>query len=282
MRYYKKSFKKKYRKALKKSNIFKHTGPKSQAKQIYALKKKINYYSKLNKPEVHTNTGEVFNWLINMPIVNGEKHGLCPLYEGALIKNGAANPNGIEMKGDLIRVQNITLYGQFSLGSNVAPYIQDTDHHLNYNAYNNITAYMKIIIARLVYGGGRIPGRITQDGPQIGEGGVYTDMTPINGPLINGIGRQMKIIYTKIIKIDNIHQTKMFKIKLTNKMIGNFKKFENWPDSYGMNEILIYYQYVAPSILIHKYTDSGVPIEDRVSPNTFFTMNYKCAYIDED
>lgn len=280
-----KSFKKKYRKTLKKSNIFRKTGAKSQAKQIYALKKKINYYSKLNRPEIHTHTGQIFNWIINMPNASSERHSAVAFYEGVLIRREEGgqviNPDGVEMRGDLMRIQNITIYGQFSLGSNINPNVQDDINHLNYSAYNNTTAYIKIIVCRLIYGGGRTPPRITQDGPLIGESGAYTDMTPINGPLINGIGKQMKIIYTKYIKIDSLHPTKIYKIKLNNKKIGNFKKFENWPTSYGMNEILIYYQYVAPSILIHRFDEQGVPVEQRVSPNTFFTMNYKCAYVDE-
>lgn len=278
---YKKRYYKRRNKTLKKGNIFKKTGAKSQAKQIYALKKKINYYSKLNRPEVHTHTGEVFNWLINMPLASSERHGFTSFYEGIFVRNDN-NPNGVEMKGDLMRIQNITLYGQFSLGSNIAPYVEDEANRLNYNAFNNTTAYIKIIIARLPYGGGRCPLRITQDGPLIGQSGSYTDMTPINGPLMTGIGRQMKIIYTKTLKIDNMHPTKMYKIKLSNKKIGNFKKFENWPQSYGMNELLIYYQYVAPSVLIHRFNQGDEPIEQRISPNTFFTMNYKCGYIDED
>lgn len=278
-KYYKRRYKKK---TLKKSNIFKKTGAKSQARQIYALKKKINYFSKLNKPEVHTHTGNLFNWMLQMPLTSSEKHGRVELYEGSLIKHGEVNPDGIEMKGDLMRIQNITLYGQISLGANIVPSVEDVNNHLDYDAYNNVSAYIKIIVCRLPYGGARIPQRITQDGPLIGESGAYTDMTPINGPLISGIGRQLKIIYTKYIKVDNLHPTKMYKIKLNNKKVGNFRKFENWPDSYGMNEIVIYYQYVAPSILIHQFNEQGVPIEQRISPNAFFTMNYKCAYVDED
>lgn len=285
-KYYKyKKYNKKYnKKVLKKNNIFGRTKPKQQARQIYALKKRINYYSKLNKPEIKTHSAKLFNWLINMPLAYNESHGVTAFYERSFIANthNEDPDNAYVMKGDLIRVQNINIYGQFGFGPNVVPYIEDDEHSLNYSAFNDLTAYVRIIVARLPYGGGRDPIRITQDGPQIGESGAYTDLTPINGPLRSGIGKQMKIIYQRVIKIDVKNKCKMYKISLSNKQIGNYKKLSNWPDSYGMNELLIYYQYVAPSVLQHRYNSGGQVVEDLVSPNVFFTMNYKVAYIDED
>lgn len=243
------------------------------------MNKKVNYIEKTTAPEVHTYTTNLVNWVNdNVTEIVNEYHTSLGLYERKLINN-QYNENGIHMKGDLIRVKNITFYGSFTLSPNrTASYI---DVPLNYDIdiTSPQTAYLKIIIARLKHGGGRIPERITQDGEPIGQvTGAYKDITPIFGPLVSGIGGQLSIIKQKIIKVNNKTPFKAFKFKLSNKQIGNFKTFENWPESYGRNELVLYVQYLNPASLQKRVGEDDVII----SPGCVISINCKMSYVDED
>ena len=273
---YRKKFKK-YNKKLSKGNIFKHKSAKSQAKQIYYLNKKINYITKTTKPEVHTFKTNIVNWVndVNPNIVN-ERNQRIAIYEEKLI-NDTEHLDRIPMQGQLLRVQNITFYGSFTLSSNRTVNYDDVGTNTNISLTSPQTAYMRILICKLKQGGGRVPARITQDGDPLGISGGYKDITPIFGPLVKGLGGQMTIIKQKIIKVNNETPFKAFKFTLNNKKVGNYKKLENWPTSFGQNEILVYYQYLSPASIQKQVGDTSVII----SPGCVFSMNCKISYVDE-
>lgn len=275
---YKKYYRKRYRNKLSKRNIFSKKSAKNQAKQIYYLNKKINYIRKTTAPETQTFTTNIVNWVNDVnPNIVSEYNQRIALYEEKLINTDLLTDR-IDMKGDLLRVKNITFYGSFTLSPNRTVNYDDVGISQNISLTSPQTVYMRILICKLVQGGGRVPARITQDGPAIGTSGAYKDITPIFGPLVSGLGGQMTVIKQKIIKVNNNNPFKSFKFTLKNKSVGNFKKLENWPTAFGMNELLIYVQYLNPAS-IQKVVGGGTT--SIISPGCVFSMNCKISYVDE-
>lgn len=273
-------YKRKYYKKnkLSKGNIFGNKSAVNQAKQIYSLNKKIDYLQRINAPEIKTFTTNVLTWINDgdSNIVN-EYHTNFGLYETKLVNNPGYVDNAIDMQGELLRVHSLKLYGSFTLSPNRSVTYTDGVTGLLMDVTSPQTAYIRIIIGKIRFGGGRVPGRITQDGSVIGTSNAYKNMTPIIGPLISGIGQQIQIIKQKVIKVTNKDPFKTFSINFSNKQVGNFKKLSNWPTSYGMNEIMVYIQYLNPAS-IQKEDGGNYTI---ISPGCVFNMNCKIAYVDD-
>lgn len=261
----------KKRRTLRKGNIFKNKSAKSQAKQIYALNKKINYIEKKTRPETLVCQTVFVNQLFTVDGQLGsyglaEWHQRYFIYEEKLfgtIENGGC---GYHMVGSMLRPYNITISGLFENKNHTA--------EIGGKVYDSIpmTGYLRIIVGKL-YGGnqGRYPAQITK------PYGNTPDIGLICGPLINDVSASMKIIRNKVIKIDSQRDTRMFKIKIRNP--GTYRK---GVDQGGAsipaykNEYIMYIQYYAPDQL---FSDGYTGLQP-VAPIHRLTSGIKFVFTD--
>lgn len=267
------------KKTLTKSNIFGKKSAKSQAKQIYALNKKVNYIQKTTAPETKTFTNVLFyfdNW--NGSQLLDEYHHRYDLYKERVLNH--TFKKYLEVDGDLLRVKNIYLYGYFGLKS--WDYLTDTDPQVNLNVPKD--AYLKVTVARVIKGSNNFPNslysslpNISSDGTNIGlEEGV--PISYINGPMKDGITSQLQILKKKVIHITPAKTSKMMKIKLFNskKCNLNYRIGAGSPND-NQGEIFIYVDFISPVSLYR----TDVTPNRMVAPRVVAQFNYKLVYSDD-
>lgn len=170
---------------LKKSNIFGRRSSKSQARQIYALNKKVNKIQKMTKPEIYIYEnlapGSYGNWDWQ-PVTGLEQRGRT--YQSMIIKdlmNESYNPGEtFKFDGDICRIQDMKLYCELwrtarasnyydtiyritlmKLTKPTVPtntYIHNTNNHLLTNPQSvvygplraDVTAYGKVVYDRKI------------------------------------------------------------------------------------------------------------------------------------
>lgn len=271
---YKKYFKKYYKKkTLKKGNIFKYKNAKSQAKQIYALNKKVNNVYKKIKPE----TQIVHSFLQNRIFTtdgNFDSEGVMEwhtgiyLYEQRLLSQEAGYGN-YSIKGKLLRPYNFTINGAF--GNRQYQYIDETD-----NTVERIpmTGYLRILVCKLARSNmARFPGQICKSFGSFGSD--KPDIGLITGPLIDNIAGGLEIVKDKVIKVNEKNPYKCFKIKVKNP--GTYKIDAINPTSTVpgfLNEYVIYIQYYCP---IAYTVDNHI-----VGPKHELVSNVKFAFVDSE
>lgn len=270
-RYYKKRYYK--RKTLKKSNIFSQKGAKAQAKQIYALNKKVNYLSHINKPET-----QIKEWVMierrnsdppteqePNPAVINEWHGHYYIYEDGLLGDA-----GYVMNGNILRPYNINIYGTFVNEM----YSLNVTHSQTTNVFNYdvpLTGYLKIIVCKLPGGNqGKELGQITKPFGQNADFGL------INGPLIEDVSHSLKIVKTKVVKINNKDPIKNFRITIKNPGAYQQGVSSSTQPPLFKNEYLIYMQYYAPDLL--RVVQNGVG--KNYGPRHAVHMACKMAFTD--
>lgn len=285
MAFKKKYFKKWYKKGypLKKSNIFSKKSAKSQAKQIYALNKKVNKIQKLNAPEIQTVQDNIYdeNFTYQLqPITN--KDNATVLYKDFLLNTNKACH--IDMKGDMLRPRYLNLYGMFGVINDSSLEgdwtVAQTKRLLERQPF---TAYLRIIVCRLKSSTQYIPGKITQAPDQNFSADNVYDIKPIYGPLVSDVTANLDIIKNKVIKVNVNNPMKLYKIKISAKKLGYIYRKSTTGmllDTVGQNEIAIYYQYVCPNVL--RYYNTSTSTDYKVGPICRFTMSYNFGYIDED
>lgn len=274
MAYKKKSSSKK--KTLKKSNIYGKTNAKSQAKQIYALNKKVNKIQKLTAPEINTWHGNIITYRTQYG--QGPDNDQVHIQRN-LIFRGSIFQQGRSMSGDLFRTRKLTLYGCFA---QYAPptlendWVTNTNYRLAVQAPK--TAYLRIVICRLNKAGAIAPENIFSDSPAE-VGGSGNDLTTIFGPLQNGITTSMTVIKDKVLKLSPTKDAKGYKIGLHPGVIrkNTFENSVSGEHNYE-NEIVVYTAYAAPTMLTYVSNQGAVY---KVGPTCFFTMNYKLAYTED-
>lgn len=263
-RYYNKKY------PLKKSNIFSKKSAKSQAKQIYALNKKINNIEKRTKPETITQKNVFCNRLFTVDGLYGsygvkEWHTRLYLYEDILLNADQCN---YQIKGHMLRPYNITISGLF----------ENKNHNVELNGKiltPPLTGYLRFIVCKLVGGNqSRYPERITQSySPNTDDIGL------IMGPLINNVSASLKVIKNKVIKIDNVKDSRLFKIKIKNPgtyRIGVVNETAAVLPAFK-NEYLVYVQYFCPDQM---FLD-GYEGQQPVAPIQRLTSGIKFAFVDE-
>lgn len=287
MAYKKKYYRKRqYKKNLSKSNIFGKKTAKSQAKQIYALNKKINYIRKTTSPETKTfeNVLLYFDSLQGQNLITHDHRRLC-LYKDRILNR--AFTHSLDIDGDLLRVKKIYLYGMFALkdfrsrgyevaGSSAVGYANKIDSY-----YNPECGYLRLTICRLIKASSNFPVRITSDLENIGNTITTSESIPVNtliGPLKSGITSQLQIVKTKLIKLKPSDTCKAFKIKLSNTKKCNLNyriSSLNGAEQFQQGEIVVYVDYVAPVWLA-----VGQPAE-YLGPRCALQINYKLVYSDD-
>lgn len=288
----KKNYKK--RGKLTKGKIFGNKSAKSQAKQIYALNKKVNYIQKTTKPELKIHTRNLYYKRFidtnSRPVITDNSrtflysgHALNSEVEG--VPDEDAGTGCIKMHGELMRIKHIKFFGQFGVYNDstlcgdwaLSPSKQLIERQ-------PFTAYIRIVVCRLKKGGGRTPDTIMQQNPHEGDlsGTAYDCSYPVLGPLVQNITSQYDVLKSKVVKVDVTKPMKLFKFKLSTKKLGYTYRRpvdETNVNAAGQNEIAIYYQYVCPSLL--RYITSGTDYVN-IGPQVLFSMNYSIAYVDQN
>lgn len=263
-RYYRKKYYKKN--TLKKGNIFKNKTAKSQAGQIYALKKKVNNLAYHIKPETIIQDCVLLNRVFTTDGVQGsygvnEYHNSIEVYKSRLFSVAHCN---YAIKGTKLRPYNFTIYGEF--GNKNFGHVMNDDVFLN----SPLTGYLRIIVCKLIGQQGSLPFQITRSL----QGAQTVDFGLINGPLVKDVTSSLKIVANRVIKIDNQHPSKMFKIVVKNPGVVKV----NGPNSGYVgaydNDYMIYFQYFCPDALL----DDG----HQVSPIHYLQSGIKFAFVDTE
>lgn len=271
----KKYYKKSYKKTLKKGNIFRNKSAKGQAKQIYALNKKINYIQKTTKPEMCISNNNIFY----KRFVDNDSHPSSEVSERCFIYKDNVLPH-ITLNGDMLRPKFLKLFGMFGI-------YNDTTIEGDWATASNrkiierqpMSAYIRIIVCRLKQSGVQNPpGMITQLNPNDANNSTMRDLYPINGPLIEDVTSALDILKSKVIKVDNNKNVRSWSIKLNSKKLGYIykKPFQGSVNPLGQNELVVYYHFVQPATL--RYMNQSTNIS--IGPQCFFTMNYNIGYYD--
>ena len=266
------------RKKLTKSNIFGKKSAKAQAKQIYALNKKVNYIQKTTAPETKTYSNVLFYFdNYNGSTLIDEYHHRYDLYKERILNKNLTRYLNID--GDLLRVKNIYIYGYFGLKQ--WDYLTDTDPQQNLNVPRD--AYLKITVARVIKGSNSFPNTLYETLPNLSSNSdpALQEGIPINfinGPMKDGITSQLQILKKKVIHITPAKTSKMMKIKLFNSKkcnlnyrIGTGSPYEN------QGEIFIYVDFISPVSLYR----TDVNPNRMVAPRVVAQFNYKLVYSDD-
>lgn len=271
------------KKTFSKSNLYKHKSPKSQALQIYKLNKKVNSIERLTKPEIkpfkfHVESIEFINGTAVGPnaSIMTEYHGMRTVYENVLLNS---NNEGYINLGDddkLLRLQSLNLNVEFGNRDFGNLLIKDTASNMSYYYQNPYTAYLKIIVCKFPYGGGRRPSRITQS-IKVNSEDTDENITCITGPLVEGVTSQLKILKIKTLKISQLKTFTTTKIRLGRQVYR--KPADTSESAYGKNEIIIYYQFFIPDVI--KIIPDIAP-ERNVYPQCYMRMFLNGAYVNED
>lgn len=279
-------FPRKYKKTLKKSNIFSRRSPKAQAKQIYSLNKKVNYIQRTTKPELQVKNGNImYQRFLN----NGQPeifhHQRWFLYEDVIMNANTPATSRINLQGSMMRVKSIKLFGQFGVYNDTSlsgPWAVQTSKNLIEN--DPSTAYLRIVVCRMKKGGGKTPTDIFYENPNENAlgGTAYDCSYVINGPLQKGVSAQLDIIKDKKIKVDISHPYKLYSMKLSAKKLGYIyrKPVDTSPAATsGENELIIYTYYCCPALLNYQ---SPQGVTTSVGPQCYATMNYNICYTDQN
>lgn len=269
----------KKKKALTKANIFGKKSAKSQAKQIYALNKKVNYIQKTTSPETKIFKGVLFyfdSYNSTTGKLLSEYHHRYELYRTRILHTNLKRY--LQIDGDLLRVKNIYLYGYFGL-KEWTFYSSDGDQM-------NIPkdAYFKVTVARVIKGSANLPNSIYEPLPNVSPSGTdkeYEEGIPIsyiNGPMIDGVTSQLQILKKKVIHITPAKTSKMMRIKLFNSKKCNLNyRISSSYQADRQGEIFVYVDYISPVSL---YRTSVEPPE-MVAPRVVAQFNYKLVYSDD-
>lgn len=243
--------------------------------KVYNLTRKVNRYISTYKPEIQQVRG---NWIMTNFKVNDVFDPICQgyrnLYESTL-NVYAQEPEDriLDIKSDLCRSYKLRLFGYFGLCPTNRWIVHDTtatgtDYKIQ-DPYPQ-TCYLKLVIATLKKGGGRVPQPnelfVSNQGQPAASG--YNDLSLITGPLMKNITSQLNILRTKVIKINANNPHKLFKM---NVKIPHYRKRVN-PVAFGAGEILVYYQLLCPTSL------PGA----NYTPDPRMTLDYQLLYVDQN
>lgn len=244
--------------------------------KVYNLTRKVNRYISTYKPEIQQVRGNFITTDFktgNPAHLNPVARGYNSLYEDIL--RVYDDNKVLDIKSDLCRSFKLRLFGYFGLCP-VDRWIQkdedpQSDDYFMQEPFPH-TCYLKIIIATLKKGGGRVPQPSevfvsNQPDPAIPGS---RDLTLITGPLMKNITSQLNIIRSKVVKIDGNTTDKFFKMNI--KAPHYRKKVNN--NAYGAGEILVYYQLLVPTYLQDANNVSA--------PNPRFSLDYQLLYVDQN
>lgn len=269
--------------SLKKSAIFSRRSAKSQAKQIYRLNKKVNYVSRINRPDIEV----LSNNIIKETSYGGttsalkNRNGVFSVFRQSIFDTVNPGINGhLNIVGDKMRFKKLQLYGYFGFFDDFkvqwpAASIGGTVENRRDGIYDpSASCYLRIIVCKLIKSTANLPLKITTDVGNIYSTSTPNDLTPIFGPLVNKITGTMKVLKNKVIKIDSTKNSgKAFKITIPGYTIR--KGITTGANVDDAGSILVYWQYSASNLFQYVDPNNTAHI---LGPNTFFNLNYKLVY----
>lgn len=279
------------KKTLRKSNIFGHKSAKSQAKQIYALNKKINKIEKKTKPEITKSWGCILRrYFTSDGTVSGQlkdyDSGFKALFTDGLFK---ANVGNYELQGSLLRPQGIKLWGIFGFQdflTNLDKNWQASESPYSMLGRQPYDAYLRLVIAYPKPGANQpnaedmfksTPGVTVP--LQVGD---VPDAGPIMGPLPKDITTRMTIIKNKIIKLTLDKPCKLWKYTIKYPKVYRTPAVHSNTWTPGEGELMIYYQFMYPkNMYLHFTTPSGITVNEHFG-RCYFSLNYTMAFIDQN
>lgn len=187
------------RKALTNKRIYGSRGAKSQAVQIAALRNRINYFAKRNKPEVHMKySGATFKRFTNEATSN-----TYACYPGVYPELGDGDNS---RAGDFVRVKSLTWYFTFEYlfgipGTQALPDSEGATIRIIIGQYKHLVSGSTILTD---------PGVIIQN--YSGTGAEYTHN--VISPLKNGVTEDYRILKDKRFTITRDSNQKIFKLKV--------------------------------------------------------------------
>lgn len=246
-RYYNRRYKRRSyrRKALSTSRIFGRTGAKSQAKQIYALKKSMNALNKRFKPEIYTHHLEQVYTKTFTNSTFGDS------YWRGLYSWPSSGSGDEDKRGDKIFVKNMQLNFTFEYHNN---------SNTAYHAGESSGCPVRVIIIK-----SKTP--VSAQNPELNDillyssysGAEYTQRAV--SPYVHGITDKFRLLYNKVFYLNPTQNQKALRIFLRPGLI-------QWETPSVATHV---FMYVAPCGL-HSDADFTESIE--------MTMSGKIAYID--
>lgn len=261
MAYKKRSYRKTYRKRkLSNYNIATKTSAKAQSKQIYALKKRINYIQRLTKPEIviqqreatPRNITAAIDERMTFPQLIGETTTSNPeIYPVALNTVSSTASTTGEKPNQFARAHSITFYGNWQYSTIGA---------------TNTPLTMRVVIAQTKLTRGA---RLDTDDIFTSGNTASSRFAAVYGPLQNGLSRTCKVLSDKRYQLN--YQRPNVSIQTRLRYLSNFYRDNNNDDGGETSEI-----YPKGSIYVFYaiYTPAST-----VSASTFNLM-YKLAYTD--
>lgn len=259
-RYYRKGYKGKrkyYKKnVLSKSRIFGNKSARGQAKQIYALNRRITKIEKQTKPEILNYFHEGFYFKM-IDIRDNEKVVTDQFLLYHRLQN--LDSNAWSYDGSLVRIPDTWLYLNFLL---------DRTATANYDAVPE-DAYVRITLQKMSNSMDKTADfRLIHNvsGTTASQQGGFSRVL---GPLTDGITSQGKIIYDRRIKLNSNYTEKHVKIHLKNIVLRNDDKV----NYFDKNDIMICITYFNVSGDYVTHTNSPTVIKSY--------MAAKLAYVDD-
>lgn len=241
------------RKKLSKANIFGRKSAKSQAKQIYALNKKINRVEKQTKPEmkIYENT----NWMEDSIDCRGDSGSVLKTDYKFVFNTLKSLLDPFSYDGKLCRINSLMMIFNMSIARSAQN---------NYDALPQ-DSYIRITIQRIPKQLDRTTERIVSLHTLYGgtDGALYR----VKGPLCQGCTAQGKILYDHTFKLSDKNTMKLVKVKFNNFILRN----ANQDNYFDANELYVMYTL---------YNASGSNVQP--SPAVVkITSGVKVAYIDD-
>ena len=245
---FRKQYKRFYKKKAKfsKNNLYRNRSSKKQALQIYRLNRKINYIEKKTKPEISEG---IFSTTLSSEFL--EKNSAQLQETTDLFKTLKTN-----MKGELVRLQNIRIYGGFT--SNLNEYPKD---------FTILSSYIRLIVLQNKTENQTFPGE-----PLLSR--ASTGLSCIRSPYMSGFSQTCRILYDRVYKIDHDTPEKTFSFNI--KKMNNLRKLLYNNTATYTGDIKIY---------AYMYSKTGL-FDEGSFPGTSTVikcnLNAKIVYIDEN
>lgn len=233
------------RKALSTARIFGRTGAKSQAKQIYALKKSVNALNKRFKPEIYTNHLEQVYTKTFTNSTFGDS------YWKGYYKWPTTGVEDENKRGDKIWCKNMQLNFTFEYHNN---------SNTAYHSGESSGCPVRVIIIK-----SKTP--VAASEPDLNDILLYSNYSGAEytqravSPYVHGITDKFKLLYNKVFYLNPTQNQKVLRIFLRPGLI-------QWETPSIASHV---FMYVAPCGL-HSDADFTETIE--------MTMSGKIAYID--
>lgn len=270
-KYYRKRYYYRKGKALKKSSIFGNKSAKGQARQIYALNKKVNYIQKRNAPEIIKNIGVLCNYSSTVPTTNLHLN----FYKDRLFH---IDYGKYTMVSDVIRPHSIKFSGIIGLCPQSMMIKSDPDSDdYEYLDNANSTVYYRILMGFCKSGAQPILNPIENIAGGTALDAGFHNMSVINGPLKEHFTQNLWLVKQKIMHVDKYHPTKSFVIKLNSKKLMNYQKSINnivGDNNLGKGELCIWIQTLNPT-----WNNTYTHIAER-APETYCHIDYSISFVD--